>query len=71
MYESDITQFLRQLKAERPKLEEAQRQGRAIWWDRPPIDVEERLRVEASRLPQPPYPYFSWTSRHEGKDQAG
>ena len=33
MYQSDITRFLKDLRAERPHLEQAQRDGRAIWWD--------------------------------------
>ena len=38
-YESDFTRFLRELKRQRPQLEEEQRKGRAIWWDKKP---EER-----------------------------
>jgi hypothetical protein len=56
MYESDITRFLRDLKRERPQLEEQQRQGRAIWWDRPQ-DPEAQKRNKASRVPQQPYVY--------------
>ena len=38
-YESDLTLFLKTLKAQRPSLESEQRRGRAIWWDKSP---EER-----------------------------
>ena len=56
MYESDITRFLRELMQSRPHLEEEQRKGRAIWWDRPQ-DPETVRRQEASRVPQKPYVY--------------
>ena len=36
MYESDITQFLRQYLKEHPEEVESQRRGRAIWWDKAP-----------------------------------
>ena len=57
IYESDITQFLKQLKQERPTLEAEQRDGRALLWDKAPIDLEERARAEASRVAQKPYVY--------------
>jgi hypothetical protein len=57
MYESDFTKFIRELKAARPHLEEEQRKGRAIWWDKKPIDVSERREQDAARVPQQPYPY--------------
>lgn len=56
-YESDTTLFIRKLKAERPSLESEQRRGRAIWWDRPPLDLERRRQELAARVPQQPYPY--------------
>ncbi|MFS8978781.1 DUF3460 family protein [Cupriavidus necator] len=59
IYESDITQFLKQLKQERPTLEAEQRDGRALLWDKSPIDLAERARAEASRVAQKPYVYSS------------
>lgn len=56
MYESDITRFLRELKTARPQLEEEQRKGRAIWWDRPQ-DPETLKRNKEARVPQQPYVY--------------
>ena len=56
MYESDITKFLRDLKARKPHLESDQQKGRAIWWDHPQ-DLETRRRYEDSRIPQQPYVY--------------
>ncbi|AJP56734.1 DUF3460 domain-containing protein [Pandoraea vervacti] len=57
MYESDITQFIKQLKAEKPTLEAEQRKGRALLWDKQPIDLDERNRAQQSRVAQQPYVY--------------
>lgn len=59
MYESDITQFLKTLKQERPSLEAEQREGRGLLWDKAPIDLEERAQANASRVAQRPYVYSS------------
>ncbi len=57
MYESEITRFLRDLKAKNPQIEEQQRKNRATWWDRPQeLDVL-RERSEAA-VAQPAYVYF-------------
>ena len=56
MYESDITLFLRELKQAKPYLEDEQRKGRAIWWDKPQeLDTQQRNRD--SGVPQAPYVY--------------
>ena len=57
MYESEITKFIRDLKAARPHLEEEQRKGRAIWWDKKPLDMKEVGEQDAAKVPQQPYPY--------------
>ena len=35
-YTSDVTNFIADLKKARPTLEEEQRAGRALLWDKPP-----------------------------------
>ncbi len=55
-YESDTTQFLRELKAKRPEIEAKQREGRALLWDRQ-LDLDEQARLRASRVRQQPYVY--------------
>jgi hypothetical protein len=55
-YESDLTKFLKQLKAGTPDLERKQREGRAIWWDKE-LDREELKRQQAARVPQQGYVY--------------
>jgi len=55
-YESDLTKFLKQLKANQPDLEKKQREGRAIWWDKE-LDRDELKRQQAARVPQQGYVY--------------
>ncbi|HZQ61505.1 MAG TPA: DUF3460 family protein [Casimicrobiaceae bacterium] len=56
-YESDITRFIRELKAERPELDRDQQNGRAIFWDKPPQDLAERSRMDQGRVQQQAYVY--------------
>lgn len=56
MYESEITRFLRQLKEDRPDLEDEQRRHRSTWWDRPQ-NPEIQRQFKQSRVPQRPYVY--------------
>jgi Protein of unknown function (DUF3460) len=56
MYESEITKFLKELKAQRPQLVEEQRKGRALLWDKPQ-DIDTSERNLASRIPMKAYPY--------------
>ena len=56
MYESEITRFLKDLKQSRPHLEEEQREGRALLWDKPQ-DLDSSRRVRESRVAQRPYVY--------------
>lgn len=56
MYESDVTRFLRELKQKNPAIQEEQRKGRALWWDKEQdLDTQERDRK--SKVPQQPYVY--------------
>ncbi len=56
-YESDHTKFIRELKAKKPHLEEGQRQGRALLWDKTPVNLDETARADDARVPQKAYPY--------------
>jgi hypothetical protein len=56
-YESEITQFINQLKQKNPALEEQQRAGRALLWDKDPIDLDATDRTRASRVDQQAYVY--------------
>ncbi|HOX88700.1 MAG TPA: DUF3460 family protein [Burkholderiaceae bacterium] len=55
-YESEITQFLRELKTARPEIAARQREGRAIWWDKQ-LDGEQQRGFRDARVPQQPYVY--------------
>ena len=55
-YKSEITQFIDELKAKRPTLEQEQRAGRALLWDKP-IDPELQAGYQAGKVPQQPYVY--------------
>lgn len=57
-YQSEITQFINQLKQQKPMLEEAQRHGRLLLWDKPQINLDERARQHTSRIKQTPYVYY-------------
>lgn len=58
MYESDITRFLRDMKTRNPQLEDQQRKGRSLLWDRPQ-DREFARQAREARVPQKPYVYQS------------
>ncbi|MEA3123511.1 MAG: hypothetical protein QOD67_530 [Caballeronia sp.] len=58
MYLSDITQFINQMKEQKPSLEAEQRQGRALLWDKQPIDLDESSEIKTSRVEQTPYVYY-------------
>jgi len=65
LYESDITRFLKELKAAKPELEASQRQGRNLLWDKQ-IDREFAAKAKAAQLAQTPYVYGGppfWTHR--------
>lgn len=55
-YQSDTTRFIEQLKAARPTLEDEQRAGRALLWDKQ-VDRQAQAQYRASRVPQQPYVY--------------
>ncbi|AJK47434.1 DUF3460 family protein [Burkholderia plantarii] len=57
-YQSEVTQFLNQLKQQKPSLEEEQRKGRALLWDKQPIDLDERSAQQQSRVKQTSYVYY-------------
>jgi Protein of unknown function (DUF3460) len=59
-YKSDVTQFIEQLKAQRPTLEAEQRAGRALLWDRA-IDRAAEADYDAAKVPQQPYVYQTKT----------
>jgi hypothetical protein len=57
LYESDHTLFIKALKAKNPAIEEGQRAGRALLWDKPPVSLDEQERQLASAIKQQAYVY--------------
>jgi hypothetical protein len=55
-YRSDTTEFIDQLKVQRPELEAEQRQGRGLLWDKP-IDRDIQAEFKQGRVAQNPYVY--------------
>ena len=55
-YKSDVTSFIDELRARKPTLEQEQRAGRALLWDRA-IDRDGQQQAQAARVPQQPYVY--------------
>lgn len=55
-YQSDTTQFIQQLKTQRPELERQQREGRALLWDQQ-VDRDAQQQFRAGRVAQKPYVY--------------
>ena len=56
-YKSNITLFLEELKATKPKLEQSQQEGRALLWDKAPITPDEQKRNQMARVKQKAYVY--------------
>ncbi|PKO61256.1 MAG: DUF3460 domain-containing protein [Betaproteobacteria bacterium HGW-Betaproteobacteria-18] len=56
LYQSDVTQFIDQLRAKDPGIEARQRQGRELLWDKP-VDIEAWRNYTAAQVPQQPYVY--------------
>ena len=55
-YQSDTTQFLLKLKADKPQLEEGQLEGRALLWDKD-LDRQQQAEYKTARVAQKPYVY--------------
>ena len=55
-YTSDVTDFIDELKAKKPTLEEEQRAGRALLWDKR-LDRDALDEFKAANVPQQPYVY--------------
>ena len=55
-YKSDVTSFIEELKAKKPTLEEEQRAGRALLWDKR-VDRTALAEYSEAKVPQQPYVY--------------
>lgn len=57
-YQSEVSQFIGDLKTARPDLEAQQRAGRALLWDKQ-VDRELQSEWKQARVAQKPYVYGS------------
>lgn len=57
-YQSEATQFLQQLKQQKPQLQAQQVQGRALLWDKQ-VDRDIWAQYQAARVAQKPYVYMT------------
>ncbi|MDX1668778.1 MAG: DUF3460 family protein [Limnobacter sp.] len=55
-YQSDVSQFISQLKDERPYLETEQQKGRALLWDRQ-LNPDLQKDFKEAKVKQKPYVY--------------
>ena len=55
-YKSEVTQFIEQMKTNKPTLEAEQRQGRDLLWDKA-VDRTAWGEYRAAQVPQKPYVY--------------
>jgi hypothetical protein len=55
-YESEITLFLKELKKDKPELEQNQREGRARLWDKAQ-NLREQREFDDAAIAQKPYVY--------------
>ena len=67
-YISDHTKFIADMKSKDPAIEEGQRRGRAIFWDKR-VDLDESKRFQQSEVAQPAYVYQNHVGP-EGKDES-
>lgn len=59
MYESEHTRFIREWLARHPEQIEEQKRGRALWWDKKPIDPDTQQRTISATIPAKAYYYDS------------
>ena len=61
-YQSDVTQFIEQLKQQKPQLDAQQQAGRALLWDKP-VEPQVWQEYRAARVEQKPYVYYSYSQQ--------
>lgn len=58
IYESEHTRFMREWLEKHPEEIGVQKEGRALWWDKRPIEPEEQQYLKESKVPQKSYYYL-------------
>ncbi len=57
LYQSEATRSINGLKEANPTMEQGQRDGRALLWDKTPVDLDNQRRAAEARVNQQPYVY--------------
>jgi hypothetical protein len=57
MYESEHTKFIREWLEKHPEELVEQKNGRALWWDKPPQNPDNQRREIETRVPAKSYYY--------------
>jgi len=57
LYESEHTRFIRDWLQQHPEELQVQKEGRALWWDKPARDLESQRRLAEASVPQKAYCY--------------
>lgn len=57
LYQSDVTRFMREFFEQHPEEKQNQLEGHLRLWNKKPLDMEERRRLDESAVKQKPYPY--------------
>ena len=65
-YISDHTRFIATMKKKDPAIEDGQRKGRALLWDKR-VDLDEVSRFQASEVQQQAYVYQNYVGPAGGK----
>lgn len=56
-YVSEFTTFMNDYLKQNPDVAQGRIEGRALLWDKAPLDLDERARFDAARVKQKPYVY--------------
>ena len=59
-YTSEATNFIEQLKKDKPQLDAQQQQGRSLLWDKE-VDADVWQDYRAGKVAQKAYVYYSYT----------
>jgi Protein of unknown function (DUF3460) len=58
-YVSEHTTFIRDLLATKPAITDDQRKGRALWWDKTPVELAGERTMDKGRVEQQAYVYYT------------
>jgi hypothetical protein len=57
IYESEHTRFMREWMQQHPEELSVQKTGRALWWDKPSLALDDQRRMAETEVPHKAYYY--------------